>query len=108
MPLAVEFHDEEPPTPGADWDLVIDLTLHSRSGRLNMTFPDDELLMLIFSVGSGLHHIRVCGAHMGRADFLEDEGPDHYRLQVWPATTRRATVVSRLPDCVTYAPQASD
>lgn len=97
VPLLVEFHDAEPPLPDAAWDLVVDVTLSSPSGRLSMVFPHDELQAVVLAVGPGLHHVRVSGAYVDDADPLDDEGPDRYRLQIWPATEPQPPRVVRLP-----------
>ena len=97
VPLLVEFHASQPPLPGPESDMVLEATVESPSGRLSMIFPEDELQMVVFAVGSGFHNIRVWGAHVDDADPLEDAGPDHYGLQLWPAMEMQRPNVVRMP-----------
>ena len=86
VPVAVEFHDVEPPTDFTAWDHIAECSLDLPSGRAVIIgcsgyMPEASRI----PVAPGCYRVR---AHFGALDSLSADGldgSDHYLLTLWPS-----------------------
>ena len=98
VPVVVEIHDQEPDDDCSEWDHVVEASLEVTSGRTVIAgcidyFPD----AMRIPVPAAVYRVRVS---YGGLDTLSDdglEGDDHYRLQLWPATSIAVCVLKQRP-----------
>ena len=98
VPVVVEIRDREPDDDSSEWDHVVEASLEVTSGRTVIAgcidyFPD----AMRIPIPPAVYRIRVS---YGGLDTLSDdglEGDDHYRLQLWPATSIAVCVLKQRP-----------
>ena len=88
VPVVVEIHEHEPDGDSAEWDQIIEAGLDVATDRIVIAgctdyVPDAKRI----EVAPGAYRVRVS---YGALDTLSEDGlsgGDHYRLQLWPATS---------------------
>ncbi|TVZ90495.1 hypothetical protein [Streptomyces sp. BK340] len=95
--VTVTLHTNAPQAGDAEWDEIVEVSLHSVSGDLVvrglMDDLDEELPVLSFN-GPGDYRLRI---HARGRDTAIDLAPDNvtewYLIQVWPAPPQPASVL---------------
>ena len=96
VPVSVQLLEHEPRDDSSRWDHVVEASLDVASGRIVIAgcsdyFPDARRI----DVPPGTYRVRVS---YGALDTLSEDGldgDDHYRLQLWPATSTDVRVLKR-------------
>ena len=93
----VEVFSREPSLESSEWDLVNECSISVQSGRLVIAgctdyFPSAKRI----EVPSGTYRVRVCYGNLNSVSADGLEGSDHYRLQLWPGSAIRPTIVKAL------------
>ncbi|MDI1455686.1 hypothetical protein ACWDU8_12850 [Streptomyces sp. NPDC003388] len=99
--VTITQHAEAPAPGDAEWDEIVEVSLHSASGELMvrglMDDLDEELPVLSFD-GPGDYRLRIHARGRDTAiDLAPDEITEYYLIQVWPAP-RQDTSVLRQTD----------
>ena len=94
VPVTIEILDSEPKRDVADWDHVVECSIHVPSGRLVAAgctdyFPEAMRIEVL----CGTYRARV--SYGSLTSLSEDglDGDDRYRVQLWPGKTIDAEVV---------------
>jgi hypothetical protein len=95
--VTVTLHTGAPQPGNAEWDEIVEVSLHSVSGELMvrglMDAPDEEFPVLSFT-GPGDYRLRIHARGRDTAiDLAPDEITEWYLIQVWPAPSQSATVL---------------
>jgi hypothetical protein len=96
--VAVTCHGGEPAPDTAGWEEIVEISLHSASGELEvremMTDMERELPVLSFD-GPGHYRLRVHARGRDTAvDLSPEEITEWYLIQVWPAPPGPPTVLA--------------
>ncbi|MFJ9817748.1 hypothetical protein ACIRU3_21280 [Streptomyces sp. NPDC101151] len=95
--VTVTLHTHAPQPGDAEWDEIVEVSLHSVSGELMvrglMDDLDEELPVLSFD-GPGDYRLRIHARGRDTAiDLAPDEITEWYLIQAWPAQTQDPTVL---------------
>ncbi|MFJ3310887.1 hypothetical protein ACIPSA_49740 [Streptomyces sp. NPDC086549] len=95
--VTVSLYHGVPQPGGAEWDEIVEVSLHSVSGELMvrglMDDLDEELPVLSFD-GPGDYRLRIHARGRDTAiDLAPDEITEWYLIQVWPAPAQDAAVL---------------
>ncbi|MFF8953515.1 hypothetical protein ACF09I_32630 [Streptomyces sp. NPDC014940] len=95
--VTITQHAEAPAPGDAEWDEIVEVSLHSVSGELMvrglMDDLDEELPVLSFD-GPGDYRLRIHARGRDTAiDLAPDEITEYYLIQVWPAPRHGASLL---------------
>ncbi|MFF7975819.1 hypothetical protein [Streptomyces sp. NPDC007905] len=98
--VTVTFHTNAPQPGGAEWEEIVEISLHSASGELMvrglMADLDEELPELSFD-GPGDYRLRVHARGRDTAiDLTPDDVTEWYLIQVWSAPAQEAVVLRQI------------
>ena len=88
VPLRVEWHDSAPAPPGPEWEDVVEASWEVTDPDVVVSSFED---FRDFTVPQrGWHRVRYCAAAMQAGHDLDvtdedEEAPDRYLVQLWPA-----------------------
>ncbi|MFF4845563.1 hypothetical protein [Streptomyces collinus] len=95
--VTITQHTSAPQPDGGPWNEIVELSLHSASGKLMvrglMDDLDEELPVLSFN-GPGDYRLRIHARGRDTAtDLAPDEITEWYLIQTWPAPPQDASVL---------------
>lgn len=92
--VTVSIRDDRPAEVEQEWDEIVEVSVRSRKGDLNIRSIDDWPDLPTVSVsGAGSYRIRVHARGRDVEAYGYPSQPtEHYLLQVWPAPTAEPTI----------------
>jgi hypothetical protein len=98
VPVSVEILECQPRDDFSKWDHVVEAGLHIASGRIVVAgctdyFPD----AMRIQVAPGTYRVRVSYGALATLSADGLQGDDHYRLQLWPASSTAIRVLKQRP-----------
>jgi len=96
VPVSLQILDRQPDDDSSQWDHVVEASLDVVSGRIVISgctdyLPDAEGIDLPL----GTYQVRVSYGGLDTLSANGLEGDDHYRVQLWPATSIEVRVVKQ-------------
>ncbi|MFR9728419.1 hypothetical protein ACL03H_04255 [Saccharopolyspora sp. MS10] len=98
IPVTIEITSAAPACDLASWDHVTEASVEIASGQvLVLGGSDSRRSAHRFDVPIGIYRVRTRCEGFGTISSDGSRGEEAYRVQIWPGSARRATVLKRFP-----------
>src|SRR5437868_2228492 len=97
VPFVVQVAQSEPAPELDAYEDIVEISFSAQAGKISLHEWGDEAIQELppLPAGPGWYRLRhhVYGLYEGHAEYREDDAPDRYLLQIWPADESAPSIV---------------